>query len=121
MYYHAFFEVRALLIPLGRSLKLVRDLKEVIHMYSSELSNFSFWCLVPILMMILCFILMRGRRGSMMCGFSSRSIDSQQTRASDSALDILDRRCASGEINKAEYEEVKRTLTQTKPINPEQS
>jgi len=54
------------------------------------------------------------------CGFGFRDID-RQSGASDSALDILDRRYASGEINKAEYEEVKRTLTHAKPINPEQS
>ena len=80
-------------------------------MYGSELSNFSFWWIVPILMMILCFLMMRGRRDSMMCGFGSRGIDSQQTGASDSAIDILDKRYASGEIEKAEYEEKKRTLT----------
>jgi uncharacterized membrane protein len=80
-------------------------------MYGSELSNFSFWWIVPILMMILCFLMMRGRKGSMMCGFGSRGSDSQQTRDSDSAIDILDKRYASGEINKAEYEEKKRILT----------
>lgn len=80
-------------------------------MYGSELSNFSFWWIVPILMMILCFLMMRGRRGSMMCGFGSRGIDSQQSGASDS--DLLDKRYASGEINKEEYEEKRRTLTES--------
>ena len=82
-------------------------------MYGLELSNFSFWWIVPILMMILCFLMMKGRRGSMMCGFGSRDIDNQQTRVPDSAIDILDKRYASGEINKEEYEEKKRTLTES--------
>jgi uncharacterized membrane protein len=81
-------------------------------MYGSVLTNFSFWWIVPILMMILCFLMMRGRRGSMMCGFGSRGIDNQQTRVLDSAIDILNKRYASGEINKEEYEEIKRTLTE---------
>ena len=45
-----------------------------------------------------------------MCGFGRRDIDNHQTRGSDSAIEILDRRYASGEINKDEYEEKKRTL-----------
>jgi len=49
----------------------------------------------------------------MVCGFGSRDIDNHQTGVSNSALDILDKRYASGEINKEEYEEVKRTLTQS--------
>jgi len=36
--------------------------------------------------------------------------DDQQIGASESALDILDKRYASGEINKEEYEERKRAL-----------
>ena len=91
--------------------KIKRDNKEVIHMYGSELSIFSFWWIVPIFMMILCFLMMRGRRGSMMCGFGPRSSDNQQAGSSDSAMEILDRRYASGEIDKDEYEEKKRTLT----------
>ncbi len=82
-------------------------------MYAFETSNFSFWWIVPIVMMILCFLMMRGRRGSMMCGFGSRDIDSQQIKISDSAMDILDKRYASGEISKEEYEERKRTLTES--------
>jgi uncharacterized membrane protein len=82
-------------------------------MYGPELNNFSFWWIIPILMMILCYLMMKGRKGSMMCGFGSRGIDSQQTRASDSAIDILDKRYASGEINKEEYEEKKRTLAES--------
>jgi len=82
-------------------------------MYGLELGDFSFWWIVPIFMIILCFLMMRGRRGSMMCGFGSSDTDSKQTRTSDSAMDILDKRYASGEINKVEYEEKKRTLTES--------
>jgi len=52
----------------------------------------------------------------MMCGFSSRDTDGQQISASDTALDILDKRYASGKINKEEYEEKKRTLTRQREI-----
>jgi putative membrane protein len=82
-------------------------------MSGSEISFFSFWWIFPVLMMILCFLMMRGRKGSMRCGFGSRGIDSKQTGPSDSAMDILDRRYAAGEINKEEYEEKKRSLTQS--------
>jgi uncharacterized membrane protein len=57
---------------------------------------------------------MRGRRGFRMCCFSPRDIENDQTRKSESAIDILDRRYASGEIDKEEYEEKRRTLTDTK-------
>jgi uncharacterized membrane protein len=82
-------------------------------MYGSEFFNSSFWWIVPILMMILCFLMMRGRRRSMMCGFGSRDKDRHHISFSDSATDILDKRYASGEINKEEYEEKKRTLTES--------
>ena len=82
-------------------------------MYDSVFCNFSYWWIFPIVMMVLCFLMMRGRRWPMVCGFGSRDIDNHQTGVSNSALDIPDKRYASGEINKEEYEEVKRTLTQS--------
>ncbi|CAB5118521.1 hypothetical protein D3OALGB2SA_2826 [Olavius algarvensis associated proteobacterium Delta 3] len=89
------------------------EAKEVLDMYGSEFACSSFWWIVPIFMMILCFFMMRGRRGSMMCGFGPSNFGSPQDKRSNSALEILDKRYASGEIDKEEYEERKRTLIDT--------
>ena len=86
-------------------------------MYGSELCVFSFWWIVPVVMMVLCFLMMRGRRGAMMCGFGSRISNRHPDRGADSALAILDRRYASGAIDRAEYEEKKRVLVG--PVDPE--
>jgi len=88
-------------------------------MYGSELCAFSFWWIVPIVMMILCFFMMRGRRGTVMGGFGCCGRDWQKAKGSQSAKDILDRRYASGDIDKTEYDEKKRTLTG--PVDPKQS
>ena len=63
-------------------------------------------------MMVLCFFLMRGRVGSMMCrpGFGRSGTHGES--ASDRPLDILDRKYARGEINKQEYEEKKEDIAQ---------
>jgi putative membrane protein len=63
-------------------------------------------------MMIFCFIMMRGRMGSM-CGFGSHGAENHPTSISDTAVDILDKRYARGEINREEYEERRRDLTGT--------
>ena len=81
-------------------------------MYAAEVSNFSLWWLFPLVMIVICFLMMLGRKGSMMCGFGSSDEDSHRINVSDSAKDILDKRYASGEIDKEEYEEKNRILNQ---------
>ena len=82
-------------------------------MYASEITWYSYWWIFPIVMMILCFLMMRRSRWGRMCCFGPRGIDDRQARDSDSAVEILDKRYASGEIDKAEYEEKKRALMAT--------
>ncbi len=60
--------------------------------------------LVMIAMMALCFFMMRGHGGGMMC--SGRD----GKKASDSPLDILSRKYAHGKINKQEYEKGKEDI-----------
>ena len=85
-------------------------------MFYSDLSCFSFWWIIPIFFMIMCFLMMRSRRGSMMCGFGSRNIDEGQATDSYTAMEILNKRYASGQINKDEYQEMKRSLTDSTDI-----
>ena len=85
-------------------------------MVVSEFCNFSYWWIFPIVMMILCFFIMKGRRWTMMCGFGRRDADNHQSRGSGSAMEILDERYASGEINKEEYKEKRRNLSESNDI-----
>jgi uncharacterized membrane protein len=78
-------------------------------MYGAELFDFSLWWVLPLVMMALCFFMMRGRGGSM-CGFGSHSGGSDRAQTTDSAKDILERRYARGEIDRREYEEKSKVL-----------
>ena len=68
--------------------------------YGGVWNSFHWWWIIPIAMMILCFIMMRRHR----VGWPrSRHI-------TESAREILDKRYALGEISKEEYEEKKRDI-----------
>lgn len=79
-------------------------------MYYADIGSFDLWWIIPIGMMILCGFIMRWRSGSRMCGFDPRGSGHEELKGSFSALEILDRRYASGEIDKAEYDEKRRVL-----------
>ena len=75
--------------------------------------SYGYWWIFPIIliaMMVLCFFIMRGHAGSMMCGPSSGRSSDHSKNSSTSPLDILNRKYALGEINKQEYEEKKEDI-----------
>ena len=76
--------------------------------------GYGYWWIFPLIMiamMVLCFFMMRGHAGSMMCGPGFRSKGSHGEGASDSVLNIINKRDHQGEVNKKEYEEKKRDVT----------
>lgn len=76
--------------------------------------GYGLWWIFPlimIVMMVLCFFMMRGRMGSMICRSGMCGTSSHDEEAEDSAFETLKKRYARGEINKEEYEEKKRVIT----------
>ncbi len=73
--------------------------------YGPFWNGFHWWWIIPIAMMIFCFLMMRGHRGCL--GGWSRP-----HHGAESAREILDKRYALGEISKEEYEEKKRHISQ---------
>lgn len=73
-------------------------------MLGTEGFAISFWWIFPIVIIVLCFFMMRRGMGCM------RGRD--RSCSSDSGLGILNKRYASGEIDKQEYDEKKSTIGQ---------
>jgi len=63
-----------------------------------------YWWIFFLVMIVFCFLFMRGCSGRRMCGFGGGN------GHEESALDILNKRYAKGEIDQKEYEEKKRHL-----------
>ncbi len=75
--------------------------------------GYGYWWIFPIIMiamMVLCFFMMRGHVGSMMCGPGFGRSDSHRESVSDRPLDIVNSKYDQGEINKQEYEEKKKEI-----------
>ena len=68
------------------------------------------WWIIPLVMMIFCLFMMRGRSGASICGFGSHKEDSNFISDSHSAMEILEKRYALGKIEREEYEEKKKEL-----------
>jgi len=79
-------------------------------MFGAEVFDFSLWWIFPLVMIVLCFIMMRGCRSSMMCGFGPWSRGRDRTGGGDSAKRILEERYAKGDIDLAEYEKKRKVL-----------
>jgi uncharacterized membrane protein len=80
-------------------------------MFGAGFCNFSYWWLIPVVMMGLCLFIRGGRKGSMICGFRSPHKETPGMNSSDSAMEILDKRYAAGQIDEKEYEKKKIILT----------
>jgi uncharacterized membrane protein len=66
-----------------------------------EFFGSTYWWIFPLLMIFLCFFMMRGCMGVMRAGDTKK----------DTALHILQKRYARGEINRHEYEEIKASIS----------
>ena len=73
-------------------------------MFGYEFSG-NYWWIFPLVMIVLCFLIMRGGTGRRMCCWGAGH------GGGDTAIDVLNKRYAQGEIDQKEYAEKKREFT----------
>jgi putative membrane protein len=86
-------------------------------MIAQTVGGFEYWWIFPLVMIALCvFMMWRGMgMGCMMRGMQSQGEKERWGNVpSESALDILNKRYALGEIGKEEYEEKKKAIKDQK-------
>ena len=66
----------------------------------------NFWWVLPLVMIVFCFFMKKRCDVKTMGGWETN----ESGRLSDSAGNILDKRLAQGEVDRKEYETMKRTL-----------
>lgn len=76
-----------------------------------------FWWIVPLVIIVLCMFMMRGCMGGMMGRRDTRDETGKPrghfSGSAGSAMEVLNKRYALGEIDKREYEEKKDAIIQT--------
>ena len=82
--------------------------------YEPFWADIGWWWIFPLVMIALCFFIMRGRRFSMTGWATSRSGRSTVSLTpSESAREILDKRYVLGEMSKEQYQEKRKDIGQT--------
>ncbi len=75
--------------------------------------GYGYWWLFAVIMlamMVLCFFIMRRRKGSVMCSMDFGGPDGHSENSRACPLDILNRKNAQRKINKQEYGEKKEDI-----------
>lgn len=86
-------------------------------MFAQTVAGFEHWWIFPVLMIAVCaFMIRKGMgMGCMMRGMQSHGEKERTWNVpSESALDILNKRYALGEIGREEYEEKRRAISDQK-------
>ena len=80
-------------------------------MYGAEIYSGSSWWLCPIFMVVFCFLIAKRGKRQKMCELLTKHNDAYPSLDANTAIDILDKRYALGEIDEVEYDRKKKILS----------